>query len=180
MKTMFIATMLTAALITVPAIAQQGPAGVPGAPGLAETVKSAPPSSRPRHRQRGPADCRTAKDVELCTARQEAHKTALEACKGKTGVERQQCMHAQAQNLDCTKAGNPQRCESRKHAYATCSAQSGPKFKQCVQQTMSTETCRKSADAARCELHQQARERCKNLIGQEHRQCLRDVLAPKK
>ena len=36
MKTMFIATMLTAALITVPAIAQQGPAGVPGAPGLAE------------------------------------------------------------------------------------------------------------------------------------------------
>lgn len=29
MKTMFIATMLTAALITVPAIAQQGPTGVP-------------------------------------------------------------------------------------------------------------------------------------------------------
>lgn len=180
MKTMFVATMLTAALITVPAIAQQGPAGVPGAPGLAETAKSAPPSSRARHRQHGPADCRAAKDIESCTARQEAHKAALEACKDKAGSERQQCMHAQAQNLDCTKAGNPQRCESRKHAYAACSGQGGPKFKQCVQQSMSNETCRRSADAARCELHRQARERCKNLIGQEHRQCLRDVLAPRK
>jgi hypothetical protein len=89
-------------------------------------------------------------------------------------------MHEQAQNVDCSKARNPQQCESRKQAYAACKEQSGPQFKHCVQEKMPPVDCSKSADAARCEQHQKAREACKDKPASEHRQCLRDNLAAKK
>ena len=43
MKSMIFVASMTAALLALPVSAQQGPAGVPGAPGLAETAKAAPP-----------------------------------------------------------------------------------------------------------------------------------------
>jgi hypothetical protein len=181
MKSLIFAVSMSAALIAWPAIAQQGPAGVPGAYGLAESVApAAPPSAQGQRAKRGPADCSNARNVEQCKARQEAHKKMLEACKDKFGVDRKQCLHEQAQAIDCTQARNPQQCESRKQASAACQNQKGAQLRQCVQQKMPPADCSKSPDPARCEQHQKARLLCQDKAGAEHRQCLRDNLTAKK
>jgi len=183
MKSLIIAVSLSAALIAWPAIAQQGPAGVPGAYGLAESVAPTPPvaPAMPAQRaKRGPADCVNARDVEQCKARQEAHKKVLEACQDKFGAERKQCMHKQAQAIDCTQARNPQHCESRKQAYAQCQNRNDAQFSPCVQQKMPPLDCSKSPDPVRCEQHQKARLLCQDKLGPEHRQCLRDNLTAEK
>ncbi|WP_319239740.1 hypothetical protein [uncultured Propionivibrio sp.] len=85
-----------AALFAVPAMAQQGPAGVPGAPLIGASI--APPpvptkdSKPPQPRKRAAADCTKARDVEQCKARQEARRQAREACKPLKGAERRQCL----------------------------------------------------------------------------------------
>lgn len=152
MKTLFVVASLTFALLTTPAIAQLGPAGVPGAPGLAETdpsVKPAPPApavtppaAKVQPRKRVAVDCSKANNVAQCNARQVARNSVLAACKGRTGTKRQQCLDEQKQapNIDCSK----------------------------------------SSDPARCERHNKTRELCKDKIGRAHRQCLRDNLAPNK
>jgi hypothetical protein len=183
MKNLIVIASMTTALIAMPAIAQQGPAGVPGAYGLAESVAPAPPaqpSAQGRQAKRGPADCSNAGNVERCNARQVARKKMLEACQDRFGAERKQCMHEQAQAFDCTQARNPQQCESRKQAAAACQNQKGAQFRQCVQQKMPPADCSKSPDPARCEQHQKARLLCQDKAGPEHRQCLRDNLTANK
>ncbi|SDH37519.1 hypothetical protein [Propionivibrio dicarboxylicus] len=85
-----------AALLAVPAMAQQGPAGVPGAPLIGASIAPPPApvkdSKPPQPRKRAGADCTKAKDVELCKARQEARRQARDACKPLTGAERRQCL----------------------------------------------------------------------------------------
>jgi hypothetical protein len=93
MKFLFLALSLASALITLPASAQQGPAGVPGAPGLAPVVQTPPAAAPVKTAKRPPKDCSKAKDVERCIAKQEAKKMARESCKGKTGSEHKKCMH---------------------------------------------------------------------------------------
>jgi hypothetical protein len=93
MKFIFLALSLASALITLPASAQQGPAGVPGAPGLAPMVQPAPAVPQAKTAKRPPKDCSKSKDVERCKAKQEAQKIARESCKGKTGSEHKKCMH---------------------------------------------------------------------------------------
>jgi hypothetical protein len=180
MKTLIFIASLSTALIAWPAIAQQGPAGVPGAYGLAESVAPAPPSAKGQRAKRGPADCSNARNIEQCKARHKARKKMLEACKDRFGVERKQCLHEQAQAIDCTQAHNPLLCESRKQAYAGCQNQNGAQSRQCVQQKMPPADCSQSTDPARCEQHQKARLLCQDKAGQEHRQCLRDNLTAKK
>lgn len=176
MKNLIFVISLSAALIAWPAIAQQGPAGVPGAYGLAESVAPAPPSAHGQRTKRGPADCCNARDVEQCEARQEARRTMLEACKDKLGAARRQCVHEQAQVFDCTQARSPQQCESRKQASAQCQNQNGAQFKKCIQEKMPPGDCSQSPDPVRCEQHQKARLLCQEMLGPEHRQCLRDNL----
>ena len=161
MKAFVALTSLVLALASLPAAAQQGGGSGPGA-------------------QRGPRDCSQTADPAACNAHRDAHRKMMDACKGKAGPERQQCMHEQAQNVDCGKARNPQQCEARKQAYGECKDQQGPAFKQCVQQKMPPADCSKAADPQRCERHQKAREACKDKVGPEHRSCLRDILAPAK
>jgi len=183
MKSLIFAVSLSAALIAWPVIAQQGPAGVPGAYGLAESVAPtppAPPSAQGQRAKRGPTDCANARDVEQCKVRQEAHKKMLEACKDKFGAERKQCLHEQAQAIDCTQARNPQQCASRKQASAACQNLKGAQFRQCVQLKMPPVDCSKSPEPVRCEQHQKARLLCQDKAGPEHRQCLRDNLTGKK
>lgn len=182
MNNIFLAAALAAALLSVPAIAQQGPAGVPGAPAMVKEITSPPPAAQPpsQKAKRGSVDCSKAKDVAQCQARQDAHQKVLEACKDKSGADRKQCMQKQTQNVDCNKSRNPQQCEARKQAYAACKGKTGAQFRQCVQEKMPPIDCSTSAYPARCEQHQKVREICKNKVGQEHRQCLRDNLATKK
>jgi len=94
MKTLFFITSLVSTLIALPASAQQGPAGVPGAPGLAPMVQTQPaqPAPQTKPAKRAPKDCSKAKDIEQCKARQEARKMAREACKSQKGAEHKQCV----------------------------------------------------------------------------------------
>jgi hypothetical protein len=149
MKCLFLlATLAAAALGATPAIAQLGPAGVPGIFGLAESVTApspATPPARAAQRPAGQGECSTSKQPEQCRARQEARKKALAACQGKTGATRNQCLIDQAQS-------------ARDH-----------------QQSLE---CKKASDPARCLQFQKAHRLCSAKIGPEHRQCLRDILTP--
>lgn len=152
MKTLFFVASLAAMLLmAIPASAQLGPAGVPGAPGLAETDPSVkqqadparpnpPPLAQETPRKATASVCSRAKDVVQCKTRVENRRKALVACKGKRGAERKQCLKEQTAPVDCSK----------------------------------------SRDPAQCELHQKVRELCKDTLGREHQQCLRDNLVPKK
>ncbi|MEI7430631.1 MAG: hypothetical protein WCL27_09260 [Betaproteobacteria bacterium] len=94
MKTLFLIVSLTSALLALPAVAQQGPAGVPGAPGLAPITQPQPvqPVAQTKPAKRAPKDCNKAKDIEQCKARQEARKMARESCKNQKGAEHKQCV----------------------------------------------------------------------------------------
>ena len=85
------------ALLALPAAAQQGPAGVPGAPLIGAEI--APPHPAPElptlpepNRKRISAQCRQAKDVERCEARLTVRAQAREACKKKPQAKRKQCV----------------------------------------------------------------------------------------
>ena len=88
MKSLIVAVSLSAALIAWPAIAQQGPAGVPGAYGLAESVAPAPPSAQGKRTKSGPADCSKTTEPVRC----EQHQKARLLCKDKLGPEHRQCL----------------------------------------------------------------------------------------
>ena len=140
MKRMFFAAALTVTLCSGPAIAQQGPAGVPGAFGLAESVTVPLISPPPQARQPVPAakECAKAQDVQRCKERQEARAKALEACKGKTGANRKQCLDEQKQVIDCTKSSEPARCEQHKKAHALCKDKLGREHRQCLRDNLTS------------------------------------------
>lgn len=90
---LFLASL--AAAIALPASAQLGPAGVPGAPGLAPEPKPAVPQQQEKKTEtptKVPAACAKAKNVEQCVARQELRQKARAACKGKADSEHKQCV----------------------------------------------------------------------------------------
>lgn len=150
MRSLLLAASLAFALTAWPAYAQLGPAGVPGAPGLAETdpsVKPAPPVQpavvvvEEAPRKSATSSCGKGKESGQCKTRKPAKKKVQPACKGKTGKAYRQCVaERKAQSTDCAKSGDP----------------------------------------ARCEQFQKVRAQCENKLGKEHRQCLRDNLTPQK
>ena len=98
MKTAFIA-VLTTLFLNSPSFAQLGPAGVPGAPGLAPepppVIKPSPESKNHREApviKKTPAACAKAKDRERCVERMELQEKAQAACKKKQGKKRQKCI----------------------------------------------------------------------------------------
>jgi hypothetical protein len=140
MKRMFFAAALSIALCSGPAIAQQGPAGVPGAFGFAKsvTVPLVAPPPQEKQPEQVPRDCAKAKDVERCKARQEAQAKALKACKGKAGAELKQCLDEQKQAIDCKKSSDPLRCEQHKKAHALCKDKLGSEHRQCLRDNLTT------------------------------------------
>lgn len=89
MKPLLFAFSLITALMVTPAGAQQGPAGVPGAPALAAAIAPPAPAAQSKPAAKS---CSTARNPEQCKARQEARKQAREACKEIKGEERKQCI----------------------------------------------------------------------------------------
>lgn len=88
-----------AAVVSLPVLAQLGPAGVPGAPGLvpdpavpAKPVAPQPKESKSETPAKVPAACAKAKNVDQCVARQERRRKARAACKGKVDAEYKQCV----------------------------------------------------------------------------------------
>jgi len=145
MKCLFLlAALAAAALGATPAIAQLGPAGVPGIFGLAESVTAPSPAPSPasaaQKRPAGQTDCATNKQPEQCWARQEARKKALAACQGKTGTVQKQCASDYQQSLECKKASDPARCLQFQKARRLCAAKSGPEHRQCLRDTLATKS----------------------------------------
>lgn len=103
MRTMLFLASL-AVFTALPAFAQLGPAGVPGAPGLAPepAPEPAPAPAKPAAPQKQekktgtpakvPAACAKAKNVKQCVARQELRRKARAACKGKASEAYKQCV----------------------------------------------------------------------------------------
>ena len=138
MKRLFLLAALAAAILgATPAIAQQGPAGVPGVFGLAESVTAPPPAPQPPRvapQPTGGIDCATSKQPEQCQARQEARKKAQAACQG--SAQRKQCLNEQAQSADCTKASDPARCLRHQKTRKLCAQKLGPEYRQCLRDNL--------------------------------------------
>ncbi len=139
----FIVASLAASFLAMPAIAQQGPAGVPGAPALVREITSPtppPPAAKPQSQKAklGTDDCSKAKDVKQCKAHQEARKKAQEACKGKTGTEHKQCLNDQAQKLKCSTSGYPALCEQHQKTRELCKNKLGNEHRQCLRDNLTT------------------------------------------
>ncbi len=178
MKSLLSVISLAFILTAVPAGAQQGPAGVPGALGLFPLES---PKTRPQAKpaKRPVPDCRTAKDRQQCLARQNEGSQAQLACGDKKGTARSQCVRELAATYNCARSALPQQCEARHRAVAACRDKNGTPFAQCVRQQMQHAQCSKTPDPVACEQHLKAQDLCKNKLGEEHRQCLRDTLTTK-
>ena len=153
MRLLLFVLSLAVVLVALPANAQLGPAGVPGAPGLAETdpsVKavSANQPAQPFLEEAQPKPqtstgvCTKDNSSDQCKTRKAAvaRKKASDSCKGKTRAARKQCLKNKFKATDCSKSREPERCE----------------------------------------LFKKTREQCKDRIGREHRQCLRDNMSLQK
>ena len=123
MKTLLFIASLAAALLAAPAVAQLGPAGVPGAPGLAETDPSVkqrapvtPPAVQVRQQNTVSTDCSKAKNVAQCKKRQETHRKALER--------------------ECSKSGDPARCEQYQKTRALCKDKPSQEYRQCLRDNL--------------------------------------------
>ena len=142
MKTILFVASLSAALFALPASAQQGPAGIPGLTGLVSaataSVTTPPPAPQaaPAQTKRTPADCSKAKDPALCKARDEARKTALEACKDTKGKAHQECMQQKKKAVDCSVAQDPARCTQHQKARELCKDKPAAEHRQCLRDNL--------------------------------------------
>ena len=99
MKTVLLMTLtlISALLCALPATAQQGPAGVPGAALLGAEIVPPPPVPEPvvlpePTQKRIASNCRQARNVERCEARLTARAQARQACKNQAKELRAQCV----------------------------------------------------------------------------------------
>ena len=186
MKAAIFAVALASTLLALPTGAQQGPAGVPGFPGIAASITAelppapVPPSIQAQQRKRLEAECVGERNLERCVARLENRSKSRDSCKQKRADDRLACVEEARQRVDCSKASDPQRCALKKQSYADCRGKYGAALQQCVDARIAAVDCAKTPEPARCERFQRARSVCSGKIGNEHRQCLRDTLVAKK
>lgn len=116
MKNLFFVVSLIAALIATPVIAQQGPAGVPGAPGLAPppVVVAAPPAE-PAKASPAPAKCG----------------------KTKSGQPTKACKPKKAAAPTCSSSTDPARCEQHRKTRELCKSQPERDYRQCLRDNLS-------------------------------------------
>ena len=120
MKALLLVATLTATLLSLPVCAQQGPAGVPGAPGLAPPPPPAPvvvvPEPAPgKASQLTPAACRQAKA-------------------GKSG---QPCKPAKKKSpASCSTAADPARCEQHRKTRELCRKVPESEYRQCLRDNL--------------------------------------------
>ena len=123
MKTLLFIASLAAALLAPPAVAQLGPAGVPGAPGLAETDPSVkpraptnPPAAQVQPQKTVSTDCSKAKNVAQCKKRQETRRKALET--------------------ECSKSADSVRCEQYQKTRVLCKDKPSQEYRQCLRDNL--------------------------------------------
>ncbi len=135
MRALLFVVSLAAVLTALPASAQLGPAGVPGAPGLAETDPSTKPGASASQNVAQPWQAQPADQKKPVKARK-AKQKANDACKGKTGEERQQCRQEQKRRKDCSQSADPARCEQHKKAADLCKDKLGAEHRQCLHENL--------------------------------------------
>ena len=118
MKTLFFAVSLATALIATPVIAQQGPAGVPGAPGLAPppAVVAAPPEPVKATPSTAPAKCG----------------------KTKSGKPTKSCKPKKAPAPTCSNSADPLRCEQHRKTHELCKNLPENDYRQCLRDNLTT------------------------------------------
>ena len=139
-RTFFRSLALSLVLATPLAFAQQ-----PGGPG---------PQGGPGAQGRQARDCTKAADPKACEAHRAARQQAAEACKGKAGPERRQCLQDQMQNADCSKARNPQQCRPASRPTESARARparpsSNASSRRCLRPTAARPPIRRTASATR-------------------------------
>ncbi|WP_153108971.1 hypothetical protein [Propionivibrio limicola] len=113
MKHLLIVAAFATVLASLPAQAQLGPAGVPGAPGLV------PPSATK------PA-AKTEPKAKVATP----SRSTKAAAKQKASVEKKSPLP------DCSKTAEPERCERHQKARQLCSDKEGDAHLQCLRDTL--------------------------------------------
>lgn len=144
------------------------------APTLLAAEKEKPAPSKLEH---FPEDCSQSKHPQFC----EAHKKAMEACKGKSQEEHRDCMEDAMINAkyDCGKAPHPEQCEAARKAAELCKGKKGQERRKCVHDNIGkTIDCSKAANPQRCEALKKVHEACKDKEGDERRKCI-DANRPK-
>ena len=118
MKILPFVVSLAAALIAIPATAQQGPAGVPGAPGLAPppVVVAAPPE---------PVKAAPVAAPEKCA-------------KTKSGKMAKSCKPKKAAAQSCSATADPARCEQYRKTREACKNLPERDYRQCLRDNLTT------------------------------------------
>lgn len=120
MKTLPFVVSLVAALIALPVIAQQGPAGVPGAPGLAPPPPAVVAAPSPEPVKAAPA-------------------AAPEKCaKTKSGKPAKSCKPKKASAPSCSTAADPARCEQYRKTRDACKNLPERDYRQCLRDNLTT------------------------------------------
>lgn len=120
MKALLLVATLTAMLLAVPAGAQQGPAGVPGAPGLAPPPPPPPPAvvaadPTPATATAPPSACRQTKAGKPGASCKPAKKKAPAAC---------------------STAADPARCEQHRKTRELCRKVPESEYRQCLRDNL--------------------------------------------
>ena len=138
MRSSFLVAALSAALISLPAVAQLGPAGVPGAPGLAETdpsVKPAQPATVQPTVTPNPtvAEKHSPPPKRTKVAKKSRPQTN---CQSASGKPNQRCTSKPPAKDQCSKAADPGRCELHAKAREMCKGKQGEAHRQCLRDTL--------------------------------------------
>jgi hypothetical protein len=120
MKTLPFVVSLAAALIAIPAFAQQGPAGVPGAPGLAPPPPAAVAAPQPEPVKAAPV-------------------AAPEKCaKTKSGKTAKSCKPKKTSAQSCGAAADPARCEQYRKTREACKNLPERDYRQCLRDNLTS------------------------------------------
>ena len=160
MKSLFVIASFAAVLFSWPAVAQQGPAGVPGLIDLVNELTSPTPTPAQKSDQNSQngnntVDCNKEGNAKQC----QNQKQAKNACKDKNGKTLKKC----------TSRNKP-----KSNSKSNLNSISSPTPK-----SATANECSKSADTAQCVQFQKTKALCTSKTGDEHRQCLRDNLLAK-
>ena len=138
MKSLLAVVFLATAYVALPALAQQGPAGVPGATWLFSPTPPPPSPPQIEPSTQKPTACMKARNVERCMAREEAKRKVSEACKGKRGAQYQQCVKQKKAQIECSKGSDPARCEQYRKTRDICQSKLGQEYMQCLHDNLLT------------------------------------------
>ena len=138
MKSPLLVAALSVWFIALPALAQLGPAGVPGAPGLAETdpsVKAAQPTPTPTTTTPSPAVAasKSAPPKQKKTTRKAKSKASCQAQSAKNTLR---CAPKPAPKAQCGNSSDPARCELHAKARETCKDKQGDAHRQCLRNAL--------------------------------------------